>query len=150
MAIFGIGARYDDQWVNKSFIEHKMACIGHERADTPEIYAEFRTLKVGDIIYMKALGPSSDRMCIMGVGIVTNNFIKEIITDEDTDDEIHWGHGVKVNWVFDGEEYYASKGLDKDKHWHRRVGTFYEEHSRKIQKLIIRMLLDPDRYADDD
>ena len=147
MTIFGIGARYDNQWVNDAFEKYGVACIGHEREDAPEIYAEFRTLKVGDIIYMKALGPSSDKMCIMGVGIVVNNFIKEIVTDKDTKDEIYWGHGVKVNWRFCGE-YYTSRGIEKDKHWHRRMGTFFEEYSRKIQKLVIRMLLNPDKYED--
>jgi len=141
MAVFGIGARYDTQWVHEDFIRNNIACIGHEEENAPEIYRDFRRITNGDIIYMKSLGPRSDKLCIMGVGIVTNSKVQEFYEGKGKD-KIYWGNGVKVWWIWT-EEIYFKTNPERDYHWHRRLGTFYEECNPKIHRKVIRLLLKP-------
>jgi len=144
MAVFGIGARYGSNYVAADFHRLGIACIGHKRKDAAEIFSEFRSLKIGDVIYMKSLSPSSKCMTVMGVGIVIDNTIRKI-RDSTYVDENFLGYGVKVRWQFNGE-YQIGKSKERDNHWHRRLGTFYEEYNRSIQKLVIRILLKPEKF----
>lgn len=140
MSIFGIGARYGSTWMVKEFLNAGVAAIGFTESGAPEIYAQMRTIKIGDIIFMKAFGPSSSNICVMGAGIVTDNDVIRI------SEEI--GHGIKVNWVFK-EEYDLPKKLGFDKHRNVRCGTLYEEFNREISQTIIDMVINPDEYDDE-
>ena len=132
---FGIGARYGSDWMVADFIQNEVACVGHARRDTPEIFAQFRTIRKGDIIFMKAFGPSSTQICIMGIGFVTGNNIYKV------SDEL--GFGIDVEWVFgpgEGEEIYLLDKLGQDKHRNVRLGTLYEEFAPKVKRALASIL----------
>jgi len=143
MSIYGIGARYGSEWMTDKFIDAGVAAIGFTEADAPEIFAQFRKVDIGDIMFMKAFGPNSSQLCIMGVGIVTDNDVVRI------NEEL--GQGIKVDWVFTDEYYIPERRkLGFDKHRNVRCGTLFEEHNREIKHLIIDILLNPDEYEEDD
>jgi len=132
---FGIGARYGSEWMVSEFLDNEVACIGYDKEETPEIFSQFKTLKKGDIIFMKAFGPSSTQLCIMGIGIVTGNKVYHV------SDELGWG--INVKWVFghgDNDEIYLLDKLGQDKHRNVRIGTLYEEFHPQIKRQIASIL----------
>ena len=139
MSIYGIGARYGKVWMVQDFFDKGVACIGYDKGETPEIFSQFRYIKRGDIIYLKSFGPSSSAICVMGIGIVYDPFLKD-------KDEL--GTGVKVTWVFKEEVDLPSK-WSKDKHRNVRTGTFYEEFSPRIQRRIIDMIINSENFIED-
>jgi len=127
---WGIGARYDEYMVSE-FLEEGVACIGYTQAETPEIFAQFRTAKKGDKIFMKAFGPSSTQICVMGVGTIIGNHIYKV------SDKL--GYGMDVDWIWghgEKEEIYLLNSLGKDKHRNVRIGTFFEEFNPKIKRAL--------------
>jgi len=131
MRQFGIGARYGSDWMVQDFLKMGVACIGFDKDDAPEIFAQFRTVERGDIIFMKAYGPSSAQMCIMGIGFVKTNKLFHV------NDELGWGK--KVEWIMKDELYLLNK-FGKDKHRNVRLGTLYEEFHPQIKRIIGELL----------
>jgi len=137
--IYGIGARYGSDYMVTPFLEKGVIGIGYDIEDVPEIWNAFIKTKKDDIIYMKALGPSSECLCVMGIGFIINdNFYK--------DDKL--GILKRVHWCFENEVY-LPEGWEKDKHWHQRLGTIYQEFSPRIQNRILDMMLNSERYPDE-
>lgn len=72
MSVYGMGSLFCgtkeqlDNFVNEGFV-----CIGWKKEDKPELYAILNNIKIGDIIYIKALPFNSKSMKIKAVGIVT-------------------------------------------------------------------------------
>ncbi len=60
MAIFGIGAYYDGDDVSEEFIFDQIIGTGWPITEAPELHEYFTTLKVGDIIYIKAAFGGAD------------------------------------------------------------------------------------------
>jgi len=128
---WGIGARYGAEYVVSEFLKEGVACIGHAKSEVPEIFAQFKTVKKGDRIFMKAYGPSSTQICVMGAGTVIGNNIYKV------SDEL--GYGMDVDWVWghaDSEEIYLIDSLGKDKHRNVRLGTLYEEFNPKVKRAL--------------
>lgn len=126
MAIYGIGATYDNEDVSQDFIDNNMACIGWSIDDAPSLYEILRGMKIGDIIYIKS-APIGQDIRVKGVGIITNN---EIIETPEL------GSGVTVKWLWSGTEY-LSKINDK---YNVRNNTLYEEYNKEIQAIIINLI----------
>lgn len=63
MSVYGMGSLFCgteeqlDNFVNEGFV-----CIGWKKEDKPELYAILNNIKIGDIIYIKALPLSSKTM----------------------------------------------------------------------------------------
>ena len=125
MAIYGIGANYDNVDVSQEFINGEIACIGWDISEAPELYQIFRNVKNGDVIYIKSFSPSNG-LYIKAVGIVTNNEIKKETQ----------GLGVSVKWIWDGYYHY---GKVHDKYNVRSI-TIYEEYNKDIQDLILDLI----------
>ena len=58
MAIYAVGAYYDGD-VSDDFIANNIAGPGWSINDAPELHQFVRSLKVGDIIYIKSFSPTS-------------------------------------------------------------------------------------------
>ena len=75
MAIFGIGASYEKgkKDVSQDFIEANLVGVGHD--DAPELHQFVRTLKVGDIVYIKSFSPSpkSPDIIVKGIGVIKDD-----------------------------------------------------------------------------
>lgn len=54
MAIFGIGANFNNQDVSDIFISGSFIGIGWNVKDAPDLHEFIKSLKVGDIIYIKS------------------------------------------------------------------------------------------------
>lgn len=63
MSVYGMGSLFcetEEQLDN--FVKEGFACIGRKKEDKPELYAILNNIKIGDIIYIKALPISSKTM----------------------------------------------------------------------------------------
>ncbi len=127
MAIYGIGAYYDGDDVSEEFIDNEIVGTGWSINDAIELHEYFRSLKVGDIIYIKAVSPKSADISIKGIGIIidsvilnkTNNYLTEI--------------GRNVRWI-NTDKFAVPKPAEKN---NVRLNTIYEEFHPLIQQEII-------------
>ncbi|MCK5605785.1 hypothetical protein KAR91_28070 [Candidatus Pacearchaeota archaeon] len=137
--IFGLGARYGNDWMNLMFIKAGEACIGFNKGEAVEIHEQMKTIGKGDIIFLKAFGPNSKHLCVMGVGIVTGTYRKR-----------QNGFGCKVDWVFtpeeescnccDGQQCNIAYSTACDKHRNVRTGTLFQEFSPAIKERVINLM----------
>jgi hypothetical protein len=127
MAIYGIGASYDNVDVSAKFIKKGLACIGWSEADAQPLFAILKHFKIGDIVYIKSHPPQVG-LIIKAVGIVVGDELK-------TDKNLRTGMPVK--WLWTGEE---RMGKFDDKYPVRNI-TLYEEFSRPVQTRVLKLLL---------
>lgn len=127
MAIYGIGAYYDDSNdVSEDFINQGVACVGWSITEAPSLHEILKALKVGDIIYIKS-APIGQGLRVKGVGIIIDNTLTAYPG---------LGKGVRVNWRWTGHQV-LNEIPDKN---NVRNNTLYEEYSKHIQSQIIALL----------
>ena len=132
MAIFGIGAFYEED-VSQDFIKKNLAGIGHSIEDAPELYQFMRTLKVGDVVYIKSVPRSNSDISVKGIGV--------IIDDKEVKHELVTC-GRHVKWMSKQE---ISIPNPRDK-FNVRMNSMYEEFHPEVQRIILeRLCLDPSR-----
>src|SRR5947207_8838957 len=119
MAIYGIGASYDNVDVSPKFIKKGLACVGWSGADAQPLHAILKHFKIGDLVYIKAHPPQVG-LIIKAVGLVVSDEPKK---DKDL------GTGIPVKWLWQGE---VRLGKFDDKYPVRNI-TLYEEFSRAVQ-----------------
>src|SRR5437016_1754135 len=117
--MFGIGAFYDGvRDVSGDFVREGVACVGWDEDQAPPIYEILRHIRVGDIIYIKAVG---------------------IVEDPTVQRYGDLGRGVRVRWFWHGEPvqipYTAA-----ERSYNVRSITLYEEVSPMIQREVLRLL----------
>ena len=127
MAIYGIGAYYDED-VSQDFIKRKIIGCGWSEKDAPEI-SILRSLKVGDIVYLKSFSPSSEDLIIKGIGIIVDDVVIEKSSIVQC--------GRNVRW-FLTEEFRIKKPHEK---YNVRNNTIYEEYNLLIQRLILKKII---------
>src|SRR5438046_9741727 len=91
MAIYGIGASYDNVDVSARFIKKGWACIGWSEADAQPLFAILKHFKIGAIVYIKAHPPQVG-LIIKAVGIVVRAELQ-------ADTELRTGMPVKGLWT---------------------------------------------------
>jgi hypothetical protein len=131
MAIFGIGAMYegtDD--VSRNFIQHDVAGIGLPVSDAPELHQLIKTLKVGDIIYIKSFSPSSAFIFVKAIGVIRD----EIIVTRQLNNLVQIGRNVR--WLVTNE-FQIPKPKEKN---NVRLNSVYVEFHPAVQAEIIQRL----------
>ena len=129
MAIFGIGAYYDGDDVSDEFIDNEIIGTGWTNIDAPELHEYFSTLKVGDIIYIKAAFGGAD-ITVKAIGIITDNIILTAANHYLTQ------VGRNVRWL-NTEKFVIPRPQEKN---NVRSNTVYEEFHPLVQQEIIRHL----------
>ena len=129
MAIFGIGAYYDGDDVSEEFISDQIIGTGWPITEAPELHEYFTTLKVGDIIYIKAAFGGAD-ITVKAIGIITDNTILNIANHYLTQ------IGRNVRWL-NTDKFVIPRPQEKN---NVRSNTVYEEFHPLVQQEIIRHL----------
>ncbi|GKQ99782.1 hypothetical protein [Aeromonas hydrophila] len=127
MAIYAIGAYYDDD-VSGEFITHNIAGPGWGIEKAPELHQFVRSLKVGDIVYIKSASPSSPDIIVKGIGVIIND---EVVT---TSSVVSAGRNIK--WLII-ESFRIPKPIEKN---NVRLNTMYEEFHPNVQFEILNKL----------
>lgn len=131
MSVYGMGSLFsatEEQLGN--FVSEGFACIGWKKKEKPELYEILNSIKVGDIIYIKALPYNSKSMKIKAVGIVTA---------EPKSTNTHKGYEeceneIGVKWL--NSDITKSIDVDDDNLRARKGSIFVETNSEYIKKII--------------
>jgi len=134
MAVYGIGAMYDgtDDYT-ETFVQMGVACVGWPPDDAPAIHAQMKSVKAGDIFFIKSFAPTAG-LHITAVGIVTDSTFR-LITDA-------LGWGVSVRWLPLPEGRIVLGALEDHSDYMRR-GTLYEEFNPTVIREVIDTLSRP-------
>lgn len=128
MAIYGVGAYYE-QDVSSHFIENSIIGVGWDIMAAPELHQYIRSLKVGDIIYIKAAFGGQD-ITVKAIGIIKDDCILDY---EESDELVQIGRNVF--WL-STERFVIPKPQEKN---NVRNNTIYEEFNPIVQKLILKV-----------
>ena len=128
MAIFGVGAHYDED-VTDQFVNEGLICVGWSEDEAPPAHGILRHLRTGDIVFIKSFAPHVG-LTIKAVGLVTEGKPRGVQDLRSC---------VAVRGVWRGE---VRIGKLSDK-WPVRSVTIYEEHHPEVQSQIIELLLSP-------
>ena len=124
MAVYGVGA-YFDRDVSNDFINHNLVGVGWNSQDAPELQEYFKSLKVGDIVYIKAAFGGND-ITVKAIGIIKDNIIIS-----NNSDLVSTGRNVK--WL-STEKFVIPRPQEKN---NVRSNTVYEEFHPLVLKEII-------------
>ncbi|MBO0611332.1 hypothetical protein J1836_00060 (plasmid) [Thiothrix fructosivorans] len=126
MAIYGVGAYYDRDVSNK-FITENIIGVGWDSNSAPELQEYFKSLKVGDIIYIKSAFGRRD-ITVKGIGIIKDTIIR---TSLDTNSLVSTGRNVV--WL-SKRKFVIQRPQEKN---NVRSNTVYEEFHPLVQRAII-------------
>ena len=133
MAVYGMGAMYsgtEDQL--EIFTQMGLACIGWSPDEAPAIHEQMRTVKAGDIVFIKSFAPTAG-LHIKAVGVVTDPHFRKI------NNNLGWG--IDVRWRLLPERIVI--GALEDRSDFMRRGSMYEEFNPTVVALVIDALVPP-------
>jgi hypothetical protein len=131
MAIYGIGANYEGKYDKRNdFFTNDCACVGWDVQEAPALHSILKKVKIGDIIYIKSMVISTKELLVRAVGIVTDDEIKTYS---------NLGEGVKVKWMWKGENRIPLTAPIY--RYNVFNNTIYEEYNPAIQKEIVSLII---------
>tara|TARA_R110000868_G_C10794055_1_gene756558 strand:+ start:80 stop:514 length:435 start_codon:yes stop_codon:yes gene_type:complete len=136
MAIFGAGSKWDNDEMKNEFFKDENFVIGWNIKDAEDLYSLISTIKIGDIIFLKANKPGNLDVRIKGIGIVKNSFIGVLFDKEENLPLRTENFELPVKWIVTSE-FKISIPPNIGKLTHIRSGTLYEEYLPYVQKEII-------------
>lgn len=138
MAIYGVGSNWDGEEVCDLFFEKDQFILGWNEDSAEDLYTFISSLKVGDILYIKANRPGSRSIRVKGVGIVNKNLISCISSGELGQGSISdWNSlFVGVSWVVKAE-FIIEIPKNQGKLTNVRAATIYEEYLPFVQEKIV-------------
>jgi hypothetical protein len=128
MAIFAVGANYDGADVSQQFIDRGLAGVGWDHASAPELHQLIASLKVGDIVYIKAYAPNSPDIIVRAIGFVRDAVF---LDSQATNDLVSAGRNVE--WRF-RQELRIPKPTER---YNVRLNSAYEEFHPEVQAQIL-------------
>jgi hypothetical protein len=131
MAIYGIGAFYSED-VSKQFISNNVIGVGWPNKEAPELHQYISSLKVGDIVYIKAFPPSLNQIIVKAIGII----IDDLVLDAKMTNKLV-SCGRRVRWI-SKKQFSIPKPTERN---NVRQNTLYEEFHPEIQKKIINRIV---------
>lgn len=142
MAIFGVGSKWEDEELKDQFFSEGKFILGWNEASAKDLYAFVASLKVGDILYIKANAPGSRSIRVKGVGIVTRSLIGCINEAEFGASSISDWQSlfVRVAWVHK-DEFIVTIPEDEGKLTNIRAATIYEEYLPFVQEAILAKII---------
>lgn len=127
MAVYGVGAFYDRD-VSPDFIRENIVGVGWSDDDAPELREYFQSMKVGDIVYIKAAAFGAEDITVKAIGIIRDTVIRRNV---DTDSLVSTGRNVK--WLFTNR-FLISRPVERN---NVRSNTVYEEFHPEVLRQII-------------
>lgn len=127
MAIYAIGAYYKED-VSGDFIANNIAGPGWDSTKAPELHQFIHSLKVGDIVYIKSVSPTSPDIIVKGIGVIIDD---QVVT---TSSIVSVGRNIK--WLIT-DNFRIPKPVEKN---NVRLNTMYEEFHPVVQSAILAKL----------
>lgn len=141
MAIYGAGSNWDGDEIKEDFFNNSNYVIGWNINDAQDLYNMISTLKVGDIIYLKANKPGSFDIRVKGIGIVKSSLISVLFEKGENLSSTRKNFELPVEWVHK-DEFIISIPKHIGKLTNVRAATLYEEFLPFVQSKIIDKIID--------
>lgn len=141
MAIFGAGSNWDGNEIKDDFFRNENFVIGWDINDAEDLYSQISSIKVGDIIYLKANRPGSLDLRIKGIGIVKNTLVNQLFDKKENLSKNRRNFELPVKWIVK-TEFHISIPQNIGKLTNVRAATLYEEFMPYVQKEIINKLFE--------
>lgn len=141
MAIFGAGSNWDGDEIKEDFFNNNNYVIGWNINDAQDLYSMISSIKVGDIIYLKANKPGSFDIRVKGIGIVKNSLLSVIFEKEVDLSNSKNNFELPVEWLCK-DEFIISIPKNTGKLTNIRAATLYEEFLLFVQLAIVNKILD--------
>ncbi len=136
MAIYAVGAFYDGTTdVSPQFIQAGIVGVGWPIEDAPELHQFMRTLKVGDVVYIKACAFGADKITVKAVGYIRDDVIQDALS---TNGLVSIGRNViwknTSAFTVPNPSHSSTSEMEKLNH---RSNTIYEEFHPFVQHQIL-------------
>lgn len=141
MAIFGAGSNWDGNEIKDDFFRNENFVIGWDINDAEDLYSQISSIKVGDIIYLKANRPGSLDLRIKGIGLVKNTLVNQLFYKKENLSKNRRNFELPVRWIVK-TEFHISIPPNIGKLTNVRAATLYEEFMPFVQKEIISKLFE--------
>ena len=138
MAVWGIGAYFPAQNkdMSQEFYNIGKIIIGYSEEEHPDYYRLLRSIKAGDIVFIKARHKMSNYLRIKAIGIATTyQTSKKDGTEEPESVCVSW---IK-NFINDKPDKYK---FEKERFVDGSKETIYQERDEKVIKWIAELLKD--------
>lgn len=141
MAIFGVGSNWNNEEVKDRFFSEGTFILGWDQESANDLYSFVASLKVGDILYIKANQAGSRTIRVKGVGIVTRSLLTCMTSGTPNQADIADGGSlfVGVDWIHQNE-FHIHIPENEGKLTNIRAATIYEEYLPFVQEAIIQRL----------
>lgn len=140
MAIYGAGSNWDGDEIKDDFFANNNYVIGWDISDAQDLYNMLSTVKIGDIIYLKANRPGSLDLRIKGIGIVRNSFLNILFEKGENLSSTRNNFELPVEWI-DIDEFFITIPSNTGKLTNVRAATLYEEFLPFVQNAIINKII---------
>lgn len=137
MAIFGAGSNWDGDEIKSDFFNNENYIIGWDINDAEDLYSQISSIKVGDIIYLKANRPGSLDLRIKGIGIVKQTLVNQLFAKKENLSKNRRNFELPVKWIVKNE-FHISIPRDTGKLTNVRAATLYEEFLPFVQTEILK------------
>ncbi|MGK4568144.1 hypothetical protein [Flavobacterium sp. 3HN19-14] len=136
MAIFGAGSKWEDDEMKDDFFKDENFVIGWNIKDAEDLYSLVSSMKIGDIIYLKANRPGSFDLRIKGIGVVKDSLLNVLFEKEENLSLRKNNFELPVKWIYQ-TEFKISIPQNIGKLTNIRAATLYEEYLPFVQKEIL-------------
>lgn len=141
MAIYGAGSNWNGSEIKSDFYANENYVIGWNINDAEDLYNLISSVKVGDIIYLKANRPGSLDIRIKGIGIVKKSLMKVLFDKEENLSQTKNNFTLPVKWVVK-KEFKVSIPKGTGKLTNVRAATLYEECLPFVQDEILKKIFE--------
>ncbi len=140
MAIFGAGSNWDGNEVKNDFFRNENFVIGWDINEAEDLYSQISSIKIGDIIYLKANRPGSLDIRVKGIGIVGKTLVNQLFDKKENLSKNRRNFELPVKWIVKNE-FQISIPTNTGRLTNVRAATLYEEYMPFVQTEIINRLL---------
>ncbi|WP_019038359.1 hypothetical protein [Psychroflexus tropicus] len=136
MAIFGAGSNWEGKEIKEDFFNNENYVIGWDISDGEDLYNQISSIKVGDIIYLKANKPGSLDLRVKGIGIVKKSLVNQLFDKRENLSINRRNFELPVRWIVKNE-FHISIPSNTGKLTNVRAATLYEEFLPFVQVEIL-------------
>tara|TARA_B100000378_G_C18057346_1_gene414802 strand:- start:7056 stop:7508 length:453 start_codon:yes stop_codon:yes gene_type:complete len=140
MAIFGAGSNWNGSELKDDFFRNENYIIGWDISNAEDLYSQISSIKVGDIIYLKANRPGSFDIRVKGIGIVKKALIQTLFENNEDLSSNRSNFELPVHWVVKRESH-ISIPKNIGKLTNVRAATLYEEFLPFVQTEILNQII---------
>ena len=133
MKVWGIGAYFPEKEgdITKECLKENAVVIGFKEEEKQKYYELFRSIEIGDFIFIKTRFMPTQDLKVKAIGVVVDNQIRTI-------PELYNAKGIKVRWIEDFSD--TPRKIQKENEHDGDTRTIYQEMNENVIRQIMNLL----------